>query len=79
MSFHERLERRAIAVVTDLQADMPATAANHSGNRWPIGVEGTMTTPFIGSAAGWVCIISVFAAFLAGVLVEFIGFGHIIR
>ena len=38
-----------------------------------------MTTGFVGTRTGRGCWISVFAAFLASVLVEFIGFGHCIR
>lgn len=79
MPFHERLKCRTITVVTDLQADVPAAAANDTRNRWPISVPGAMTTRFIGTAAGWVGNVSVFAALLASVLVEFIGLGHIIR
>ena len=79
MGFHEGLECRTIAVVTDLQADVPAAATNDTRNRWPISVPGAMTTGFIGTAAGWVSWISVLVAFLAGVLVEFIGLSHVIR
>jgi len=79
MGFHKRLERGTIAVATDLQADLPAAAANHTGNRWPISVPRAMTTGFIGTATGWVGNVIVFAAFLASVLVEFIGLGNIIR
>jgi hypothetical protein len=79
MGFHERLERRTIAVGADLQADVAAAAANHTRYWWSIVLPGAMTTRFIGAPAGWVGNVSVFAAFLAGVLVEFIGFGHIIR
>jgi len=79
MGFHEGLERRTIAVVTDLQADVPAAAANHPCNRRSIVLPSAMTTGLIGTAAGWVCWVSVFVAFLAGVLVEFIGLGNIIR
>jgi len=78
MRFHERLECRTIAMATHLQADVPAGATNYTGNRWPIGLPGTMTTGFIGTATGWVCWVSVFAAFLTGVLVQFVSFGHII-
>jgi len=77
--FHERLKRRTIAVVTDLQVDVPAAAANHTRNRWPISVPGAMTTGCIGTATGWVGNVIVFAAFRASVLVEFIGLGHSIR
>jgi hypothetical protein len=66
-------------VVTDLQADLPAAAANHTRNRWPISVPGAVTTGFSGTATGSVCWVSVFAAFLASVFSELIGFGHIIR
>jgi integral membrane sensor domain MASE1 len=79
MGFHERLERRAITVVTDLQADVPAGAANHSGNRWSIRIPRAMTTGLIGTTTGRIGWISVLVTFLASVLVEFIGFGHIIR
>jgi hypothetical protein len=79
MGFHERLERRTITVATDLQADVPAGAPNHSGNRWSIRIPGAMPTGLIGTTAGWICWIGVFVAFLASVLVQFIGFGHIIR
>jgi hypothetical protein len=76
MRFHEGLERRTIAAVTDLQADVPAAAANHPGNWWSITLPGAMTTGFIGTTARRVSWISVFVAFLASVLVEFIGFSH---
>ena len=79
MSFHERLKRRTIAVVTDLQADVPAAATNDTRNRWPIGLPGAMTTGFIGTAAGWVSWVRGWVTFLAGVLVQFIGLSHIIR
>jgi hypothetical protein len=38
-----------------------------------------MPTGYIGTAAGRVCWIGMFVAFFAGVLVQFIGFGHRIR
>jgi hypothetical protein len=79
MPFHERLKRRTITMVTDLQADVPAAATNDTRNRRPISVPGAMTTGVIGTAAGWVSWVSVVAAFLAGVLVEFIGLSHVIR
>ena len=79
MGFHEGLERRSIAVVADLQADVPAATANHPRNRRSIGFPRAMTTGLIGTTARWVGNISVFAAFLAGVLVEFIGLSHVIR
>jgi hypothetical protein len=79
MGLDERLECRTVAVGADLQADVGAAAANHTRNWRSIALGGAMTTRFIGAPTGWVCTISVFAAFLAGVLVEFIGFGHIIR
>src|SRR6266545_4712459 len=79
MPFHERLKRRTITLLTDLQADLRAAATNHTRNRWPISVPGAMTTGFIGTAAGWVSWISVMMAFLAGLLVEFIGLSHVIR
>jgi hypothetical protein len=79
MRFDEGLECRTITMVTNLQADVPAAAANHPGNRWSISVPGAMTTGFIGTAAGWVSWVSVVVAFLAGVLVEFIGLSHVIR
>src|SRR6266542_3582499 len=79
MPFHERLKRRTITLLTDLQADLRAAATNHTRNRWPISVPGAMTTGFIGTAAGWVSWISVMMAFLAGILVEFIGLSHVIR
>jgi hypothetical protein len=66
-------------VSTDLQADLPAAAANHTRNRWPIALPGAVATLFIGTAAGWVCSLRVFAAFLAGVFSEFVGFDQIIR
>ena len=79
MPFHEWLKRRTIAVVTDLQAQLPAAATNHTRNRWSIRVPGTMTTGFIGTAAGWVSWISVLVAFRASVLVEFIDLSYVIR
>jgi len=79
MGFHKGLERRSIAMVTDLQADVPAAAANHPGNRWSITLPGAMTTRLISTTARRVSWISVFVAFLASVLVEFIGFGQIVR
>ena len=79
MRFDEGLECRTITVVTNLQADVPARAANHPGNRWSISLPRAMPTGFIGTAAGWIRWVSVLVTFLAGVLVQFIGFGHRIR
>ena len=79
MGFDKGLERRSITVVTDLQADVSAAAANHPGNRWSITLPGAMTTGLVGTAARRVSWISMLMAFLASVLVQFIGFGHIIR
>ena len=79
MPFHERLKRRTIAMVTDLQADVPAATANHPGNRWSISLPRAMTTGLVGTAARRVCWIGMFVAFFASVLVEFIGFGYIVR
>ena len=76
MRFHKGLECRTIAVVTDLQADLRAATANHPCNRWSITLPSAMTTGVIGTVARRVCWISVFVAFLASVLVEFIGFGQ---
>jgi hypothetical protein len=79
MSFHERLKCCTIALLTDLQADLRAAAANHTSNRWPISLPSAMTMGFIGTPTGWVGNVIVFAAFLASILVEFIGLGTIIR
>lgn len=76
MRFHEGLECRTITVVTDLQAKLPAATANHPCNRWSITLPRAMPTGLIGTPARRVCWISVFVAFLASVLVEFIGFSH---
>jgi hypothetical protein len=79
MPFHERLKCGTITGVTNLQAELRAATANHTRNRWPIVLPGSMATGFIGTAARRVGNVRVFAAFLASVLVEFIGFGHSIR
>src|SRR4051812_27322877 len=79
MRFDKGLERRTIAVVTDLQAELSTTTANHPSNRWSISLPCAMPTGFIGTAARWVCWISMYVAFFAGILVEFIRFGHTIR
>lgn len=79
MPFHERLKRGTIADVTNLQAELRAAPSNHTRNRWPIALPGSMATGFSGTAAGSVGNVGVFAAFLASVLVEFIGFSHSIR
>ena len=79
MGFHKGLERCSITVVTDLQADVSAAAANHPGNRWSISLPGAMPTGLVGTTARRVSWISMLVAFLASVLVEFIGFGHIVR
>src|SRR5260221_4469802 len=79
MGFHKGLERRTIAAVTDPQADVPAAAANHPGNRWSITLPGAMPTGVIGTTARRVSWISMFVAFLARGLVAFIRFGHRVR
>src|SRR6266508_3195893 len=79
MRFYEGLECRTITMVTDLQADVSARAANHPGNRRSISLPRTMTTGVIGTAAGRVGWICMFVAFFASVLIQFIRFGHRIR
>ena len=79
MGFHEGLERRSIAMLTDLQTDVRAAAANHSCDRWSITLPSIMTTGGIGTTARRVGNIGMFAAFLASVFSEFIGLGHRIR
>src|SRR5260221_7181306 len=79
MGFHKGLERRTIAAVTDPQADVPAAAANHPGNRWSITLPGAMPTGVIGTTARRGSWVRMLGAFLASVLVAFIGFGHRVR
>ena len=76
MGFHKRLKRGAIAVVAEMQPDLPTAAPHDPDNRRTIAGPGSVAARLVRSAAWWVERVSVFAAFLASVLIQFIGFSH---
>src|SRR5262245_7408680 len=76
MGFHERLKRGAIAMVAQTQPNLPTVAPHDPDNRRTIIGPGSMTTCLVRPAAWRVEWISVFSAFLASILIQFIGFGH---
>jgi hypothetical protein len=70
------LKRGAVAVVAEAQPDLPTATPHNPDNRWAITSPGSVTTRLVGPATWRISHISVFAPFLASVLIEFIGFGH---
>lgn len=70
------LKRGAIAMVAQAQPELPTAAPHNPDNRRPIALPGSMAARWVGPAAWWITWVAVFAAFLASVLVEFIGFSH---
>ena len=76
MGDHEWFQRGAISVFTDLEANVATAAPDDPDNRRTIAGPGPVAARLVGPPARWVSRISMFAAFLASVLIQFIGFGH---
>jgi hypothetical protein len=76
MGDHEWFQCGSISPFTDLQPDLVRVAPDNSDNRRTITVPGPVAARLIGPVARWVAWIGVFTAFLTGVLIEFVGFGH---
>ena len=55
---------------------MATVAPDNSDNRRTIAGPGSVAARLVGPPAWWVEPLGVFAAFLTGVLIEFVGFGH---
>ena len=76
MAEHEGLQGGPISPFTNLEADMATAASDDTDNWGTIALPGSVATRLIGSWARRIERVSVFAAFLTGVLIEFVGFGH---
>jgi hypothetical protein len=76
MGHHQRFQRGPISPFTDPQADMTTAAPDNPDCRRTIAGPGPVAARLIGPPARWVERVGVFAAFLAGVLIQFVGFGH---
>jgi hypothetical protein len=76
MAEHEGLQCGSIRVFTHLEADVTTAASDDTDNWGTIALPSSVATRLIGSPARWVERVGVFAAFLTGVLIEFVGFGH---
>jgi hypothetical protein len=76
MGEHEGFQCGPISPFTNLEADMATEAADNTDNWGTIAGPRPVATRLIGPPARWVEPLSVFAAFLTGVLIEFVGFGH---
>jgi hypothetical protein len=76
MGDHEWFQRGAISPFTEAQADSATATPDNPDNRRTIAGPTSVAARLVGPAARRVSRISVFAAFLASVLIEFIGFGH---
>jgi hypothetical protein len=76
MGNYKRFQRGAIRPFTDPQPDMTTAPPNDPHNRRMVAGPSAVAAHLIGPVARWVSCISVFAAFLTGVLIEFVGFGH---
>ena len=76
MGDHEGFQCGLISVFTDPEAYMASMAPDNSDNRRTITGPRPVAARLIGPTARWVERITVFAAFLTGVLIEFVGFGH---
>jgi hypothetical protein len=76
MGDYKWFQRGAISPFTDLEANVATAAPDESDNRETIAGPGPVATRFVCAAAGWVEWIRVWAAFLFGVLVQFVGFGY---
>lgn len=76
MAEHEGLQGGPISPFTHLEADMATAASDDTDNWGTIALPGSVATRLIGSPARWIEHLSVFTAFLTGVLIEFVGFGH---
>ena len=79
MGGDERLQRGAVAVLADLEADVPARSADDTGDRRAIIGERPVAAPLVGAAARRVERVAVGDAFLAGVLVQLIRFDDRVR
>ena len=76
MGKHEGFECGSVSVSTHLEADMTTAASDNTDNWGTIALPGSVATRLIGPAARWVERVGMFATFLTGVLIEFVGFGH---
>jgi hypothetical protein len=76
MAEHEGLQCGPISSFTNLEADLATAASDDTDNWGTIASPGSVATRLIGPPAWWVEPLSVFAAFLDGVLIQFVGFGR---
>jgi hypothetical protein len=76
MAEHEGLQAVPISPLTNLEVDLTTTASDDTDNWRTIAGPGSVATRLIGSPARWVERVSVFATFLTGILIEFVGLGH---
>src|SRR5262245_478460 len=76
MTEHEGFQCGPSRVFTHLKADVTTVAPNNPDNWGTITLPGSVATRLIGPPPRWVERVGVFAAFLTGVLIEFVGFGH---
>jgi hypothetical protein len=76
MGEHEGFECGPIRVFTHLEADLTTAAPDNPDDWGTIALPGSVAARLIGPPPRWVERVGVFAAFLTGVLIEFVGFGH---
>jgi hypothetical protein len=76
MSDHEWFQRGPISPFTEAQADRGTAPPDDSDNRRTIAGPSSVAARLVGPTMRRVSRISVFAAFLASILIEFIGFRH---
>ena len=75
MGDHERFQRGAIRPFTEAQTDHTTAPPDDPDNWRTIAGPGSVAARLVGPLARWVSWISVFAAFLASILIQLIGFG----
>jgi hypothetical protein len=76
MAEHEGFQGGPISPLTNLETDVTTAASDDTDNWGTIAGPSSVATRLIGSPARWVERVSMFAALLTGILIEFVGFGH---
>ena len=76
MGNDKRFQCGSISLFRHPKADTASVAPDYSHNRRAITRPRAMATRLVGSPARWIKRVAVFATFLTGILIQFVGLGH---